>query len=50
MHCDKTKLREILLNVISNSIKYTPEGGSVTVDITEEGHDAEKKVSFTDLL
>ena len=46
MHCDKTKLREILLNVISNSIKYTPEGGSVTVDITEEGHDAEKKVSF----
>ena len=44
--CDKTKLREILLNVISNSIKYTPEGGSVTVDITEEGHDAEKKVSF----
>ena len=46
VHCDKTKLREILLNVISNSIKYTPEGGSVTVDITEEGHDAEKKVSF----
>ena len=46
VNCDKTKLREILLNVISNSIKYTPEGGSVTVDITEEGHDAEKKVSF----
>lgn len=46
VHCDKTKLREILLNVISNSIKYTPEGGSVTVDITEERHDAEKKVSF----
>ena len=46
VHCDKTKLREILLNVISNSIKYTSEGGSVTVDITEEGHDAEKKVSF----
>ena len=46
VHCDKTKLREILLNVISNSIKYTPEGGLVTVDITEEGHDAEKKVSF----
>lgn len=35
--CDETKLREILLNVISNSVKYTPEGGSVTVKITEEG-------------
>ena len=33
---DRTKLREILLNVISNSIKYTPEGGTVTVKITEE--------------
>ena len=33
---DKTKLREILLNVISNSIKYTPDGGTVTVKITEE--------------
>lgn len=37
VHCDRTKLREILLNVISNSIKYTPEGGKVTVRITEEG-------------
>ncbi|MBU5480229.1 ATP-binding protein [Blautia sp. MSJ-19] len=41
--CDKTKVREILLNIISNSIKYTPEGGSVLVDISEfhyskEGH------------
>lgn len=35
--CDETKLREILLNVISNSVKYTLEGGSVTVKITEEG-------------
>ncbi len=25
--CDRTKIREILLNIISNSIKYTPEGG-----------------------
>ena len=36
VRCDKTKIREILLNVISNSIKYTPDGGSVTVRITEE--------------
>ena len=33
--CDKTKLREILMNIVSNAIKYTPEGGSVMVDITE---------------
>lgn len=33
--CDVTKVREIVLNIISNSVKYTPEGGSVTVKITE---------------
>lgn len=34
--CDKTKLREIILNILGNAIKYTPDGGQVTVDITEE--------------
>ena len=33
--CDRTKVHEILLNVVSNSIKYTPKGGSISVDITE---------------
>ena len=33
--CDETKVREILLNIVSNSIKYTPEGGSVTLSVTE---------------
>ena len=36
MRCNRTKVREILLNVVSNSIKYTPEGGSVSVRIQEE--------------
>lgn len=33
--CDRTKIREILLNIISNSIKYTPEGGKISVKIEE---------------
>ena len=33
--CDKTKLWEILMNIVSNAIKYTPEGGTVTLTITE---------------
>lgn len=33
--CDVTKVREIVLNIISNSVKYTPEGGCVTVKISE---------------
>lgn len=33
--CDRTKIREILLNIISNSIKYTPDGGKISVKIEE---------------
>ena len=32
---DRTKVREILLNVISNAIKYTPEGGQIAVSVKE---------------
>ena len=39
--CDKTKLREIILNILGNAIKYTPDGGQVTVDITEEALERE---------
>ena len=32
---DATKLKQIFSNVISNAVKYTPEGGSITVCIQE---------------
>ena len=33
--CDETKLREVFLNILSNSLKYTPAGGKVTMTLTE---------------
>lgn len=33
--CDETKLREIFLNILSNALKYTPSGGTVTMNLTE---------------
>jgi len=33
--CDRIKLREIYLNLLSNALKYTPEGGRVDLDIKE---------------
>lgn len=33
--CDSTKMKEILVNLIGNAIKYTPNGGHVTVYVKE---------------
>lgn len=30
-YCDREKIERILFNVLSNAVKYTPEGGAVTV-------------------
>lgn len=32
---DETKVREILLNIIGNSVKYTPDGGNISVRVEQ---------------
>ncbi len=32
---DQNKIREVLINLIGNSIKFTPEGGIITVSLTK---------------
>lgn len=32
---DGVRIRQILINILSNSVKYTPDGGSIRLDITE---------------
>lgn len=44
--CDKTKMEEIILNVVSNSIKYTNPHGKITVSIDELDFEDEKNANY----
>ena len=44
--CDQTKLQEIMLNIISNAIKYTPEGHSIHVEVHEAVSEDPSKIRY----
>ena len=44
--CDRVKLQEIMLNIISNAIKYTSDGHAVYVKIYEKDSEDPRKVRF----
>ena len=44
--CDQTKLQEIMLNLISNAIKYTPEGHSIYVEVHEAVSENPSKIRY----
>ena len=48
--CDSLKVREILLNLISNAYKYTPAGGTVILDVKEIDSGKEGYASFKTVI
>ena len=44
--CDQTKLQEIMMIIISNAIKYTPEGHSIYVEVHEAVSENPSKIRY----
>jgi len=46
VHADKAKLRQVFFNLLSNSSRFTPEGGKIEIQAVKNG--AHCRVSVTD--
>ncbi|MBR4163670.1 MAG: amino acid permease [Solobacterium sp.] len=44
--CDKKNLNRVLLNILSNAYKFTPEGGTITASLWEVGTDENGYASY----
>lgn len=44
---DKERIEQVIINIISNAVKYTPDGGKISVSAKASGKGVEIKVSDT---
>ena len=46
VYCDRFRLNRVLLNLVSNAYKFTPEDGTITVTLTQKDCSEEGKASY----
>jgi signal transduction histidine kinase len=47
VRCERDQLERVVINLVSNAVKFTPDGGRVGLDLTVSGDEAVLRVSDT---
>lgn len=44
---DRTRIEQVLINLLDNTRKYSPDGGPITITLRKEGHEAQIAITDT---
>ncbi len=47
LYADEDRMEQVLLNILSNSLKYTPNGGIVEIEVEKKAHNAVVRITDT---